>query len=308
VLTERYVGDVGHSNWQGSVDLVIVGHLGLNEDETPFGRAVSLGGAGYAVAKGAGLLGPRRVGLVSIVGPDVHPEIVRRLGIDLEGVTLQKGRSPRWYIRQHQDGRRTFSAEMSTAEIIAPVRFPLRYESATHVHLATAPPEQQLVWLSFLRTIERRPTVSVDMFEHFARDEGDLCRRVCEQADLIFMNAEERRILFDRRALPDVPAVVKFGPLGACYQRSGGACWVGTIPEKAVDTTGAGEVLAGVFLALRLAGDSPRTALTEAVRAATAKVTQFGVDGHHLARVLRQIQHAAVRRHEELKHPGPLSS
>jgi sugar/nucleoside kinase (ribokinase family) len=59
---------------------------------------------------------------------------------------------------------------------------------------------------------------------------------------------------------------------------------------QVVDDTGAGEILAGAYLALRahpLAGDR---ALGYAVRAASSSVTEFGVDGPHLTRELSDIR------------------
>jgi sugar/nucleoside kinase (ribokinase family) len=59
--------------------------------------------------------------------------------------------------------------------------------------------------------------------------------------------------------------------------------------SELVDSTGAGEVLAGVFLALRAAGVPVRAALGYGVRAASAKVAEFGVDGERLRRELAAI-------------------
>jgi ribokinase len=47
---------------------------------------------------------------------------------------------------------------------------------------------------------------------------------------------------------------------------------------EVVDTTGAGDMLAGAFLALELARVPPLAALDAAVRIATASVEAFGVD------------------------------
>jgi sugar/nucleoside kinase (ribokinase family) len=60
-----------------------------------------------------------------------------------------------------------------------------------------------------------------------------------------------------------------------------------------VDTTGAGEVLAGAFLSMRAMGVPDPVALRHAVAVASAKVTEFGVDGPHLRRAIESA-HAAV--------------
>ena len=67
---------------------------------------------------------------------------------------------------------------------------------------------------------------------------------------------------------------------------------------QVVDDTGAGEILAGVYLALRAHGLAEDKALGYAVRAASSSVTEFGVDGPHLTREL-----AAIR--DEVLAAGP---
>ena len=65
-----------------------------------------------------------------------------------------------------------------------------------------------------------------------------------------------------------------------------------------MDDTGAGEILAGVYLALRAHGLPAARALGYAVRAASSSVTEFGVDGPHLTRELTAIR-------KELPAAGP---
>ena len=83
------------------------------------------------------------------------------------------------------------------------------------MHLGTAPPRQQLAWLDFLRDKGCRAQVSVDMFESFVATERDACRRLCDRADLIFLNDVEYQGLYDGESHPRAPAVLKHGPGGA---------------------------------------------------------------------------------------------
>ena len=61
-----------------------------------------------------------------------------------------------------------------------------------------------------------------------------------------------------------------------------------------MDGTGAGEILAGVYLALRARGLAEGRALDYAVRAATSSVTEFGVDGPGLTGELTRIAETAM--------------
>jgi len=60
-------------------------------------------------------------------------------------------------------------------------------------------------------------------------------------------------------------------------------------PATEVDAIGAGEILAGAFLALRARGLSEIRALRHAVSAGAASVSELGVDGPQVSRALALI-------------------
>lgn len=76
------------------------------------------------------------------------------------------------------------------------------------------------------------------------------------------------------------PTVLKRGAKGATYidMQAGVEFTVNAPSTNVVDTTGAGDTLAGVFLARRARGDSVEDALTDAVNVASKTVTDFGVE------------------------------
>ncbi len=262
-----------------SPELLIVGHLASNEDRTVSGTKVSHGGSAYYCAVGAGMVDPALVGVVAPVGLDFDPSPLDRLGVDRRGVLVLAGATPRFVIHQHPDGSRRFSADWGVARDPKPWPLPADYLNARHVHLATAPPGQQLAWLDIARRLPSRPTVSVDLFEHFAMTFPQQSRQVRDAADLVFLNEEEHNLL----GLPaGALAVIKLGASGARYVTPDAVTNLATATVDVVDTTGAGDLLAGVFLASHLKQVGPIEALARAVRAATASVTWFGVDGPHL--------------------------
>lgn len=74
-----------------------------------------------------------------------------------------------------------------------------------------------------------------------------------------------------------VSAVVTLGALGALVVEGGGVRHVpAPVPERVVDTTGAGDAFVGVLAASLATGSSLGTAVAEAVRAATASVEVLG--------------------------------
>jgi ribokinase len=272
------------------IDLVLVGHFGFAEDHTPSGSSRSLGGSGYACAVGAGAGTPQRVGVVGNIGDDFDIEALDRLGVDRRGAVRVPGKAPHLTITQHTPTERSFVSELGVAARPLVDAFPDEYAKTRHLHIATMPVAEQALWLRFARQ-RSRCTVSVDMFERTAVESPDASRDLCYGADLVFMNQQESRLLFTDHPLPNGEVVLKSGADGARYRT--GETWthVPAPPSELVDSTGAGEVLAGAFLSLRAMGVASMDALRYAVRAASAKVTEFGVDGEHLRRTLDHIRH-----------------
>jgi ribokinase len=234
-------------------------------------------------------------GVVASVGDDFDVEAVERLGVDTAGVTRVPGHTTaRFVITQRGDGTRTFAASWGVAETVDVAALPPAYRRARHVHLATAPPEQQLVWLEHVRGWPRCPTLSVDVFELFVRSSPEATRRVVRAADVVFLNEEEAALLQGgTQPWPPGDVVLKRGAAGAAYYqgRHPDALPISAPapPTRAVETTGAGDVLAGAFLALRLLGVSPAHALEAAVRVASASVTDFGVDHQQLRQAIAGV-------------------
>ena len=273
------------------VDLVLIGHVGWATNENAHGTGASVGGSGYAAAFAASTLLKGRVGLAAQIGQDLSLHGLRRLGLDLTGLAVLPGASARFHISRLGEGPRIFESEWGVAATPRFSTFPELYFRAGHVHLGTMPPGQQLTWLKFLRDHGFRAPISVDTFEHFVRTQPTASREVCDLADLIFINEAEYHGLYRDHEIPKAPTVLKHGPRGADYIADGMTHVASAIPAvRVVDDTGAGEILAGVYLALRADGLPEARALGYAVRAASSSVTEFGVDGPHLTHELTAIR------------------
>jgi sugar/nucleoside kinase (ribokinase family) len=269
--------------------LVLIGHVGFATDRTADGVFSYSGGSGFATAFAASaLLGG--VALVTQVGEEFDLDSLQRLGLDMEGVAVLPGPSATFVIDQFQDGSRSFSSDLGVAADPSFDLFPPSFLQARYVHLGSAPPQQQLAWLDFLRDKGCHAQVSVDMFEHFVKAEQDACRGVCDRADLIFLNDVEYRGLYDGESHPGAPTILKHGPGGAEFLGDGKGHQIPAPPAEEVDPTGAGEILAGAFLALRARGLPENRALTCAVAAASSSVSEFGVTGAGVTRELQRIK------------------
>jgi sugar/nucleoside kinase (ribokinase family) len=297
---------------QGPVDMVVIGHVGVSIVHAGMASWTSAGGSGYAVAASAAALIGRRVGLVAQVGTDFDLAPLRIREVDLTGVAECPGPSAKLRIREFDDGTRSFSAELGVAETVRPEIFPPHYLDASHIHLGTAPPDQQLAWLDYLRG-RCGAQISADMFEHYVAAYPCASREVCDHVDLIFMNQAEYDGLYGDAQLPvpKAPLIVKRGSAGARLLVDGHPQEVEADETHVVDPTGGGEILAGVFLALRAEGQSERAALTYAVRAAASCGADYGVTGPHLTAELQAIRRevTGTRPRSPLARipPGPLA-
>lgn len=124
--------------------------------------------------------------------------------------------------------------------------------------------------------VNHRPALHGDAHEVAA------CARA---ADVVFVSLEEAELVFGAegpaevaRALMSGPAeiVVTLGDGGAVAFVNGSELRASAPPVEVVDATGAGDALAGAYLAERVAGASAERALARAVTAATLSCRSFG--------------------------------
>ncbi len=128
---------------------------------------------------------------------------------------------------------------------------------------------------------------SIDPGEIYAAMGRDVLPLI-EGTDVLFTSKREIELLFgcDRdqavgQALAFAKTVVlKQGKEGASLFTKGSSCRVETEAVEAVDNTGAGDVLNGVFLGLLLRGVDQALALRVAVAAATSSVKVYGRDAY----------------------------
>lgn len=261
------------------IELAIVGDIALNKDVTPHGTITSPGGASYYSAVGASHF-IKSVGVVSRVGADFDRSLLQRRRIDTKGVRVIPGEDTcRFVITQHPDNTRDFEAIRGAAQIVDTDIIPDDYLSARYIHLPTQLPEHAITWLKLLSS---HGGVSVDSFEAFTKQWPDLTLEMFRLANLIFTNEVEWQQLKEYGSeFFDKPTIIKLGKKGAVYRNGDEQIEVPAPKVTALETTGAGDVLAGAFLAQRTKGTSIENSLKEAVNLASLSVEEFGVE--HIA-------------------------
>lgn len=259
-----------------AIELAIIGDIAWNHDITPFGQRTSPGGAAYYSSVGAARFS-ENVGVVARVGEDFDLSFLTRRKIDIKGIRVVAGEPTcRFILTQHADNTRGFEAIRGVAGIVQTNFFPDRYLMARYIHLPTQLPQHSLTWLDFL---DGHQGVSVDSFEAFVRQWPDLTREMFRRANMIFTNEEEWKTLsMFGVEFKEKPIIIKRGKDGITYKNGSETITIAAPSVTTVETTGAGDIFAGAFLAQR-AKDIPLTiALKNAVKTASLSVSEFGVE------------------------------
>ncbi|MGH3881896.1 MAG: carbohydrate kinase family protein [Pseudonocardiaceae bacterium] len=254
--------------------LGVVGNISI--DRSRWGGLLgpaSIGGAALYVA-----LAAARAGLasrpLSVVGCDL--EAVRHrslLGVlDLSGVKSVPGRSAIFTLNYDADGI-LVGVETSygaSTQLTAHAIEQIRTRRDRFYHVCCRRPLDVTRVLDAL--VQARMQFSLDFFAPSAAESIAAATSALPMAHMVFVNAAEYALLTDAipvRALRGI--LVTDGPHPAQLVRSG-RCITQAIPPHVttVDVTGAGDTVAGTFLAARAAGLNDTAALEQAVRAASA--------------------------------------
>lgn len=261
-------------------NLVTIGHTGYDHLHTSQGKRKIIGGAAYFTTKGASLFS-NRVGIVTRVGRDFNIDFLKRLGIDLSGVkVIKSGNSFSWHSKYDKYFNRVHSlGELNVGEKLKPEDIPNNFLSAKHIHISTMPPQIQSKIISYLRQRGCKAKISIDTVEDFIIKSPKQIRAAILQADIVFLNEREFELLKQIDNLEKQMVVKKRGRKGAELHYQGKITTAKAPRVKVVvDTTGAGDVLAGAFLTLVARGCKPTDALKIAVKTASKSVTKFGVE------------------------------
>lgn len=244
--------------------------------------AARLGGARLCGRVGGDALGRRLL------------EFWQRSGVDTAAVTvdeaptgiyvnerLGEGGCRFHYHRRGSAGSRLSSGDVTAAFLsgldalhFTGITLAISTSAAAAARLAARLAREQGALVSF--AVNHRPALHGDVHEIAA------CARA---ADVVFVSIEEAEVIFGAggpsevaRALVAGPAevVVTLGDGGAVAFVNSSEVRVPAPAVEIVDATGAGDALAGVYLAERVAGSSAERALTRAVAAATLSCRSFG--------------------------------
>ena len=277
--------------------VVFVGHLGKDTNITSSGvKKDSFAGSGYLAAITASLVkSPKQtIGVIGRVGGDnVGKKIIDLFihqGVDTDGIEIAQDEKSAWFTLKETGNtsyKRQFHSSLGACKKLSS-SFPEKYRQAAYIHIATAPPKQQLAWLKkFSSQISPHTRITIDILEQYAKKYPKETLRVLNLATgYIFMNEEEWKILntwakqhgSDNQLSFLVPVILKQSQNGATIMYTSKKYHVPAQKVHYVNGSGAGETLAGVFLTLRAQGLDEKISLQKAVTLASLSTEDFGVD------------------------------
>ncbi|MCB9506620.1 MAG: sugar kinase [Myxococcales bacterium] len=285
------------------MDLVVVGSVGLDDVETPFGKVErALGGSAIYFSLTAALL--TRVGFVGVVGedfPEEGVELLKARGVDVRGLERAAGKTFRWSGRYHEDlnHRDTLLTELNCFEHFSP-KLPDDYRAAKYLFLGNIHPSLQLDVLDQ----SSASFVAMDTMNFWISGAPDDLRRVLARVDAITINDEEARDLTGQsnivRAAREIHrlgpklVVIKRGEYGALIARDDEYFFAPAFPlEDVVDPTGAGDSFAGGFMGYIARHDATSWAALCQATIAGSTLASFSVEAFSVD-ALRSLTHDQI--------------
>ncbi|HEU5369641.1 MAG TPA: PfkB family carbohydrate kinase [Ktedonobacterales bacterium] len=240
--------------------ILVVGSIGIDLVETPFGRAEDiLGGTSSHFCAAASFYDT--VQIIGVVGTDFPTEYLdyfRSRGADIDGIQMVEGKTFRWGGRYHLDmnTRDTLYTELGVFADFHP-KVPEHYASAPIVFLANIHPSLQNEVLEQATGARLTVLDSMNLWISTTRQE---LAHIISKVDLVIMNEEEARqyanvpglVTAARKILAEGPrmVVIKQGSYGALLFSNDGSFFAApAYPlEEVRDPTGAGDAFAGGFI------------------------------------------------------------
>ncbi len=243
------------------MSLLVVGSLGIDTIETPFGRVENvLGGSATFISIAASYF-VKPIRLVGVVGGDFtkkYLDFLESRDIDLEGLQIIKeGKTFRWGGKYHYDlnTRDTLFTELNVFEKFDP-KIPPAYRRTSYVCLGNIDPVLQR---RVLEQIERPRLVVGDTMNFWITGKNRELKETLKLLDVLILNDAEARQLTDEPNLikaarsitrmgPRI-VIIKKGEHGALMVTDQTVFFAPPYPLEIInDPTGAGDAFAGGFI------------------------------------------------------------
>lgn len=245
----------------------VLGHFQRSEP------ALELGGSALNAIRTLAQL-EKRTAFAGMVGRDDFGERIRQRMHQL-GIVAHLGTSQEptgsCVILITPDGERTMNTHLGASRLYGMAEVPHKdIEAAKVLHFCgyqwDTEGQKQAIKAAVATAKASNTSISFDVADPFAvdRNRDEFLRVIEGDADIVFANREEAKMLYG--ASPEASAaaiaktgaiaVIKLGKDGALIQRGSETVHVAPVPTKVVDTTAAGDMFAAGFLYGFTAGTS----------------------------------------------------
>ena len=287
------------------MSLLVVGSVALDSVETPFGlKEDVIGGSASYFSTSASFFAP--VKMVAVVGedfPQAHLDFLSGRGVDIAGITREKGRTFRWKGRYgwQLNEAETLDTQLNVFQSFSP-KLPEGYRDSQFVFLGNIHPELQS---QVVDQVKGPKLVAADTMNFWINGSRPALLKTLQRVNLLFVNdAEARQLSGEHNIVRAARAILGMGPQRVVIKRGeyGAllfdqdhifACPAMPLADV-FDPTGAGDTFAGGFMGtLATAGSVDGEVLRRAMVMGSV-MASFTVEKFSLER-LREVSQAEIR-------------
>ena len=241
------------------MSIVVVGSVGIDTIETPFGREEDVlgGSASYFSLAARNFTDVHMVSSVGDDFPSAYSELLHSRGVDTEGIAVDDGETFRWEGRYDYDMKdpETVSVTLGVLGSFDPV-VPEKSRDADYLFLANTDPEIQM---KVLEQVNSPRIVACDTMNFWIENKPEELKRLLGKVNILIINDSEARQLSEEpmmlRAAKKIMdmgpefLIVKRGEYGALlFSREDLFFAPSYMLEQVLDPTGAGDTFAGGFM------------------------------------------------------------
>lgn len=270
------------------VDVIILGTIGLDTLETPFGKVQdAIGGTAIYASYAASFFS--KPGIISVKGKDLDEkelEFLKKNGISLSGIKTD-GKTFKWHGKYEYDmhDAKTLKTELNSLATFKP-KVPDDYKKAKYIFLGNFDPTLQL---SVINQIEKPELVVLDTMNYWIEKSKTKLIEVIKKTDILLLNDGEARQLFETPNLVKAAkqalalglkgVIIKKGEHGALlFTKNFNFSCPGYPLENVIDPTGCGDTFGGAFIGYYSKYKDLRKAMVYGSILASFNAEGFGIE------------------------------
>ncbi|MDP8234103.1 MAG: PfkB family carbohydrate kinase [Candidatus Saelkia tenebricola] len=241
------------------MSILVIGSIALDTVKTPFGKASNILG-GSAVYFSTSAINFTSVNLVAVAGEDFpkkHIRFLKSKGIDLKGLTIEKGKTFHWEGEYDWDfsNPKTLTTDLNVFAKFAP-KIPQNYKDSKYVFLANIDPEIQS---KVLDQVKKPKLVACDTMNYWIEHKPKILLKLLKRINIFIINeAESKELTSETNLLKAGKKILKLGPQIVVIKKGEHGVLLFTknhifstpayLLESVFDPTGAGDTFAGGFM------------------------------------------------------------